>query len=386
MLPAGHAQEPEVDQVLHEGMSPSVPARGGTAESSAHAFHPRPVPKGPVVEEVVDIDEQSIRRRKLEESNSDVGHGKPAPLREVREVYPSRYRRHEPKLSDFHKKKFQVLRYEFAMGWYLVRAFINLVSRGLTLFTIAFGVGSVLVCYYFQLSSDIPLNIIGSAMLFPVSFSIPYILGRRENALHDLADLKASAVSIYLATREWAPTDHKREMSKKVKRVLKELLHNIAKFVAHKKEDLGVIYRSFDDLFVALEELRSSDRWIQSVISRCYQYARFMMNDFERLRILHDFKLPSAFRAFTLIFLTLGPLFMGPIFGHVSQIYGLWAGIYASILTSLLLITLYHIIHDNEDPFDNLGWDDLNFHLIEEAPLHICNTRQCEEEQPQLHI
>jgi len=71
---------------------------------------------------------------------------------------------------------------------------------------------------------------------------------------------------------------------------------------------------------------------------------------------------------------------MGPMYAHISVIHGLWAGIYASVLTSILLISLQHIIHDNEDPFDNLGWDDLNFQLIEEAPLHTWKARPWEEQ------
>lgn len=35
------------------------------------------------------------------------------------------------------------------------------------------------------------------------------------------------------------------------------------------------------------------------------------------------------------------------------------------------MISLYNINHDEEDPFDGIGFDDLDIHLIEEAPLHM---------------
>jgi len=50
------------------------------------------------------------------------------------------------------------------------------------------------------------------------------------------------------------------------------------------------IYAKFDQLSHFLEEIRSSDQWITSVISRAYQYVRNMMTDFERIRTITDYR------------------------------------------------------------------------------------------------
>jgi hypothetical protein len=120
-----------------------------------------------------------------------------------------------------------------------------------------------------------------------------------------------------------------------------------------------------------LEELRIADGWISSVISRAYQYVRMMMNDFERLRVVHDFRQPSSFIGYELVYLILFPLLLAPHFAQISRDSGLWAGIYSSVFSSVLVIGLFQVIHDTDDPFDGFGIDDLDIHMIEEAPLHM---------------
>lgn len=95
------------------------------------------------------------------------------------------------------------------------------------------------------------------------------------------------------------------------------------------------------------------------------------MNDFERLRVIHDFRQPSSFIGFELVYLLLFPLLLSPHFAQISKDSGLWAGIYSSVFSTLLVVGLFHVLRDTEDPFDGFGIDDLNVHMIEEAPLHM---------------
>jgi len=95
-----------------------------------------------------------------------------------------------------------------------------------------------------------------------------------------------------------------------------------------------------------------------------------MMNDFESLRVVHDFYMPSSFRSFLLMRSSFSSA-VCPLFANIADLYGLWAGIFYSVLCSVMLITLNHIIHDATYPFDGLGIDDLSVDLIEEAPLHM---------------
>jgi len=114
-----------------------------------------------------------------------------------------------------------------------------------------------------------------------------------------------------------------------------------------------------------VENLRRREDWIRSVVSRLYQYVRYMLNDFERLRTVTDFRTPAAFRAYTWFWLTFFPLLFSPYFAFIAK-SNLWAGLYDSIVTSLMLVSLYNAVVNLEDPFDGDGMDDLNMDMVRE--------------------
>lgn len=69
------------------------------------------------------------------------------------------------------------------------------------------------------------------------------------------------------------------------------------------------------------EELRKRHDWVRSVISRPAQYHRFMMVDFENLKIIHDYRTASALRGFGLVFLTIGPILLGPLVRSIVMLH-----------------------------------------------------------------
>ena len=110
------------------------------------------------------------------------------------------------------------------MGFYLMRALLNLLFRsfhsssidcaeiafahyvgillrGLTLTTILLGLASTLLCYYYHLTADIPLNLIGTTFLFPVSFRHYFSLIEIGVSEMTAAEVLLSQCSIHI----WPP-------------------------------------------------------------------------------------------------------------------------------------------------------------------------------------
>jgi len=218
-----------------------------------------------------------------------------------------------------------------------------------------------------------PLTLLTVGVIFPISFMIQYSVGRRERVLLDVASLKASVISLYVLAREWPPKEDGKvsPMADRMKNLLVSLMEEMAKYISHhdKGQNIYTIYEQFDEMFSLIEEIRVTDDWVKSVISRAYQYHRYMINDFERIRTVTDYRTPSSFRGYASVWLTLFPVFFGPYFANLSENYGLWAGIYSSILCSLMLVTLSNINDDLEDPFDGKGVDDLNMEMMKEPNL-----------------
>eukprot|EP01126_Amoeba_proteus_P006656 TRINITY_DN12323_c0_g1_i4.p1 TRINITY_DN12323_c0_g1~~TRINITY_DN12323_c0_g1_i4.p1 ORF type:complete len:252 (+),score=37.26 TRINITY_DN12323_c0_g1_i4:736-1491(+) len=233
------------------------------------------------------------------------------------------------------------------------------------------GIGAIYFCLNSGIVGKLSVEVIIPALFFPISFGITFTITRRERVLLDLASLKSSAVAIYISAREWAPRRERKIITSKVKRQLQQLLRQLALFLQHKEKNVSSVYVEFDVLFDILEELRKSDSWINSVISRDYQYMRYMIVDFERLRIVHDFRQPSIFIGFARIGVLLFPILFAPHFSQYSHDYGMWCGILSSVFSNILVNCLYSIVFESEDPFDGLGFDDLDNSYIEEAPLHM---------------
>jgi len=209
----------------------------------------------------------------------------------------------------------------------------------------------------------------------------------------DIASLKASAIQIYLCYREWIaeadfPAPEKKEsvdppqevrqkktrLAHEVREIMTALFEDINKFLSHKRhvdEVLPNIYRSFELLNKTHEDLRRSEKWIQSVITRVYYYQRLMLTDFEKLRVIHDYRTASGLRAYGWIFLSLYPILFGPFFANYCVNSGLWSGFYISALSTMMFGCLYQILTDLEDPFYKIRMDTVNLDVLEETPTHM---------------
>lgn len=160
-----------------------------------------------------------------------------------------------------------------------------------------------------------------------------------------------------------------------MKHALTLLLSEMNTYLMHSGTPLAGIYKAFDRVDRILDKTLAEQDWIRSVISRAYQYQRYILVDFEKLRVIHDYRTPSALRAYGLFFLTLTPVFMGPLFAKYSRDYGYWSGIYIAALVAMMMSSLYAIQMDQEDPFDAAGVDDLNMHVLDEPPFYMWEPR-----------
>jgi len=259
-------------------------------------------------------------------------------------------------------------------------------------------VGTV-VCYYKNWTFDLPSNLIAAGIVFPISFSIQFSLNRRERVLLDIASLKASAIALYSLSKEWPPIGAKPtnipdlfstknladeyieltgtnegEYCERMKQLLSDLLYEMTLYLGHRdspqNSQIYTIYAKFDQLLHFIEEIRTSDEWIKSVISRAYQYIRYMLNDFERIRTVSDYRTPSVYRGYSYIMLTALPILCAPSFAKIGYDFSdIYMSIYSALVISILLVTLNNIMDDLEDPFDGFGVDDLNISILTEPIL-----------------
>ena len=233
-------------------------------------------------------------------------------------------------------------------------------------------VGSTWACLYFKLNADIPTGLIGLAVVFPIVFSINTAYKRREEALKYFSGLKAHAVAIYFVHRDWVPGEEGKESEHagRIRQIIESilsLLRDDLKQTGRRKENFQKVFEAFSSLSKSHEVLRQA-KLPANEVSRANQYLAKMMVDYERMRNIATYRTPVSLRAYSSVFLNIFPIAFGPYFATLcikSESFPA-IGYIVAVLYSLVLVTLDNIQEDLEDPFDEVGTDDIKLDVFEQ--------------------
>jgi hypothetical protein len=204
--------------------------------------------------------------------------------------------------------------------------------------------------------------LVGVAIVFPVVFSIGSAYNRRETALQRFSDFKGHAVAMYYATRDW-PTDKNHKLPEQTRTLVGEMLTLIKFMFATKHDkDWAENERKIYDHFSKISELTMEMRkyGVQSgEISRVSQYVSKMIIAFDNLKIIHTYRTPITLRAYSKVFIYVFPIIYGPYFASTFHDYSAHLEYVMPILYSFILVSLDNIQDHLENPFDEVGEDDI---------------------------
>lgn len=214
------------------------------------------------------------------------------------------------------------------------------------------------LCRRFGIIIELPTNLIGIAVIFPLVFSINSAYKRREEALKAYATFKAHAVSIYLAHRDWVPGGGHETRGRAL---VGELVTAVAHYFRHAEPSAAQakpIYTIFSHLSKSHEILRQAGVPANE-ISRINQYLRALIIQFEIMNNIAHYRTPVALRAYSRLFLNVFPILFGPFFADVAYPEWPWVGYMVAFVYALVLVSLDNIQDGLERPYDGIGEDDL---------------------------
>lgn len=239
---------------------------------------------------------------------------------------------------------------------------IFLIINFKTLVVAALSVFSTYVCIRYNWTGDFPLTIIATAVIFPIVFSIGGAYSRRENALDEYSSMKAHGRAMYFAARDWLEVTNGASQEK-----LKELLGNL--FTATRdmfvnpqeqmREREVAIYRAFSDLSKYIKQDLRAAGLASGECSRCNQYLSKIMIAFENVKHIYQYRTPRTLRAFSDIFIFILPFLYGPYFAFLAGESSPGTEYFMPIMLSLVLVALDNIQTHLENPFDQIGEDDI---------------------------
>lgn len=235
-------------------------------------------------------------------------------------------------------------------------------------------------CRQFNIIFEMPTNLIGIAVIFPLVFTIGSAYKRREDALRYFASLKAYAAALYYAYRDWPPIADGLEAEGGG--MVHELLTAVADYCQdgedRQEQKLRRVYNVFSTFSHFHEKVRQSGVPANE-ISRANQYLRGLMVEFESMKNFARYRTPIALRAYSRLFLTLFPILFAPNFAYIAYPEYPIVGYVVAIVYSLVLVSLDNIQDHLENPYDGVGTDDLRLNI---ADTYV-NVVTDKPEQPQ---
>ena len=249
----------------------------------------------------------------------------------------------------------------------IIRDFWRIISLQ-TFIIIALSVGATAVCIWQEVYIELPTALIAIAIVFPIVFSINAAYRRREEALNHFASLKGHAIALYYAHRDWLPKEDKTH-SERMKALIERLLNSIHACLTVKNDrelNCQEIFAVSSDISGSIEDLRQAGV-SGSEISRCNQYLKSIMIDFEKMKNIRLYRTPLSLRSYSSVFLNTFPIIFAPYFAYISDDSGYTAvGYLVAAFYSLVLVSLDNIQEDLENPFDEVGADDLKLDVYEQ--------------------
>ena len=247
-----------------------------------------------------------------------------------------------------------------------------------TLISLIISVIATWICYKYNLVFDLDLTLISVAVVFPLVFTLGSAFQRREKALEHLGRAKGALASIKYCF----------SVSKNVSDPDKDKIYSIVMGV--KTELINFLYSESNDksklnLSVGLiQEFISKHRESlgRSLSLRVYRLMRDVIMGIENSISIKVHRTPQSIRAYCELFIYIFPFYYAPTLiknidapgaeeiiyslpvptvdnDHAFIVYGL------NFIISFILISLFNVQEQIENPYDQDGMDDIKLENYE---------------------
>ena len=262
------------------------------------------------------------------------------------------------------------------------------------------GVACVSVLITSSAQLDIQLDTYLRALLlgavWPIVNTIKMSYTRREKALKALASLKASCFGIYLCWRDFSA---RQDALPLCRRKLLGFMYSAKHFLKEtdglkRLDHLADVYRFANDISLLNYEMGKSADGKQlppvaggfheasrtgplgaGIISRNNQYIRFLVRDFELMRMFRDYRTPQGLRYMSSLLLHFVVVLLGPFYNTTCSAdrkqHGCLTAYFMCMIFATVVFLLYHVQQDLENSYDGEGLDDVRLELTEKELITL---------------
>ena len=246
-----------------------------------------------------------------------------------------------------------------------------------TLISVIISLIATWTAYKYNLSFNLDLTLISIAVVFPLVFTLGSAFQRREKALEHLGRAKGSLAAIkYIFSVSKAPDVEKKKIEDQVKEVKSELI----KYLYSESNDKETLNVSINKIKLFID--KNKEFLGRSISVRVYRLMRDVIMGVENSISIKLHRTPQTIRAYCELFIYIFPFYYAPtlIYNLGNAALGFEIGataggseyfdttflVYAlNVIISFILISLFNVQEQIENPFDGDGMDDIQLENYE---------------------
>ncbi len=251
-------------------------------------------------------------------------------------------------------------------------AILNARTAALMLFCAAI----TFTCRALGFSYNLNITLFSIAVVFPLVFTIREAFKRRDDALEFLSQFKSGVIAVHYAF----------EQAPKLTRVQKDWVNSELRLASEEffaalespGEENREAEKRVNDLICFIRETR--DVMPNRAVLKIIRFLKDVHESMESTLSLKRHGTPVSLRAYCLVFVFVFPLVFTPTIVHHLLDAPAWIVYSLSLLHGFVLVSLYNVQADMENPFDQVGLDDIKlqeFHFIPVPVVGNTENRPC---------
>ena len=248
--------------------------------------------------------------------------------------------------------------------------YLSIINRR-TFGVLAISLVSTLLIYHFTFTYDLDLTLINISIVFPLVFTIRSAFKRRDRALEFLSKFRSGLVSVDYAflTIKKLSTEDRNYIHQQILTTSKALMDFLNDSLADIDQVRAEVSKINQFIINKSDLIKSSNRLkINNLLNNVHM-------GIETVASIKQYHTPTSIRAYCLIFIYLYPVMCTPSIYYKLQ-RGMHEGnlfllIFLSLTSSFILISLFNVQEQLENPFDHQGLDDIQAEsfALKEQPL-----------------
>jgi ABC-type multidrug transport system fused ATPase/permease subunit len=227
----------------------------------------------------------------------------------------------------------------------------------------AYAIGISLLVSYATLAFDFQYNydlaLISIAIIFPLVFTIRSAFRRREKALEYLSRFKAGLITVRDSFLENRKLDN--NSKEEAQRIVREINTTLNNYLGNRTTSKEQVHGKIEKVS---EFIQKNNEFIGSGTAlKIFRFMKEVHYSSENIIAVNQHRTPIAMRAYCLIFIYIYPFIYTPALYHKLHdgisLNESWIVYLLSAISTFILISLYNVQDQMENPFDQKGLDDI---------------------------